>query len=42
MTNFDYFTDDDFLAQIDESIQFEMDDNTFDNNDDIMDLDYND
>ena len=40
MTNFDDFTDEDFLSQIDESIDFEMDLNTFDNNDDILTFEY--
>ena len=42
MNDFLGYDNDEFLAQIDESIEFEMDDNTFNNNDDIIELDYND
>lgn len=40
MNNFDDYTDDEFFAQIDESVEFEMDENTF-NNDDFLNLEYN-
>ena len=40
MDDFNDYTDDEFLAQIDESVEFEMDENTF-NNDDFLNLEYN-
>ena len=38
MDDFNDYTDDEFLSQIDELIEFEIDENTFNNNDDIFDL----
>jgi len=40
MNDFLGYDDDEFLSQIDESIQFEMDENTFDNDDDLLTFEY--
>lgn len=40
MNDFLGYDDDEFLSQIDESIEFEMDENTFENDDDVLTFEY--